>query len=114
MSEQNVEAVRQMIDAFNRRDFEASLEFLDEEIEWHDPAEVPGAGVRHGPEGVREFFVRWLEAWETYTAEAEELIDAGDQVVVVHHEWGRGKGSGVAAMRGGGCLGNVLKVVRPG
>jgi ketosteroid isomerase-like protein len=38
--------------------------------------------------------MRWLGAWESYTAEAEELIDAGDQVVVVHHEHGRGRGSG--------------------
>jgi ketosteroid isomerase-like protein len=83
-----------MLDAFHRGDFEASLAFLDDEIEWHDPPDVPGAGVHRGPEGVRDFFARWLGAWDTYTAEAEELIDAGDQVVVVHREWGRGRGSG--------------------
>jgi ketosteroid isomerase-like protein len=95
MSEENVEAVRAMLDAFNRGDFEASMAFLDDEVEWHDPPEVPGAGVHRGPQEVREFFVSWLGAWETYTAKADEVIDAGDQGVVVHHEWGRGKGSGV-------------------
>jgi uncharacterized protein len=95
MSERNVATVRAMIDAFNRGDFETSLGFLDDDIEWHDPTDVPGADVHRGPEGVRAFFVRWLGAWETYTAEVEEVIDAGDKVVVVHHEWGRGKGSGV-------------------
>ena len=95
MSERNVETVRAMIGAFNRGDFEASLAFLDDDIEWHDPPDVPGAEVHRGPEEVRAFFARWLGAWETYTAEAEELIDVGDTVVVVHHEWGRGRGSGV-------------------
>lgn len=44
---------------------------------------------------VRRWFLGWLGTWDTYTAAAEELIDAGDRVVVVHHEWRRGKGSGV-------------------
>jgi len=50
MSEENVEIVRAMLDAFNRGDFDASLEFLAEDIEWHDPADVRGAGVHRGPE----------------------------------------------------------------
>jgi ketosteroid isomerase-like protein len=95
MSQENVEVVRRMLDAFNSGDFEASLAFLDENVEWHDPPDVPGAAVHRGPEEVRSWFARWLGAWEVYTAEAEELIDAGDHVVVVHHEWGRGKGSGI-------------------
>jgi ketosteroid isomerase-like protein len=83
-----------MFDAFNRGDFEASLAYLDDEIEWHDPPDVPGATVHRGPEGVRAFIARWLAAWESYSVGIEELIDAGDQVVVVHLERGRGKGSG--------------------
>ena len=51
MSEQNVETVRRLIDAFNRGDFEASLAFLDEEIEWHDPVEVPGPECIAGRKG---------------------------------------------------------------
>ena len=95
MSQQNVEIVRGMHDAFNRGDFEASLACLDEDVEWHDPPDVPGAGVHRGPEEVRRWFARWLGAWENYTAGVEELIDAGDHVVVVYHERGRGRESGV-------------------
>jgi ketosteroid isomerase-like protein len=95
MSQENVEIVRAMLDAFHRGEFETSLAFLDEGVEWIDPPEVPGAGVHHGPEEVRKWFVRWLAAWDSYVAEAEEVIDAGDQVVVVNYERGRGKGSGV-------------------
>jgi ketosteroid isomerase-like protein len=95
MSEENVEIVRACIDAFNRGDFEASLAFLDDDVEWHDPPDVPDAGVHRGPEEVRRWTAGWMKAWESYTAEAVELIDAGDQVVVVHYERGRGRGSGV-------------------
>jgi len=95
MSQENVEIVRAMLDAFDRGDFEASLAFLDEDVEWIDPPEVPGAGVHHGRDEVRRWFVRWLGAWESYVAKAEEVIGAGDQVVVVNYERGRGKGSGV-------------------
>ena len=35
------------------------------------------------------------EAWEERRLEAEEFIDAGDCVVVLLHEFRRGKGSGV-------------------
>ena len=38
---------------------------------------------------------RWLEPWEEFQFEAEELIDAGDQVVVTYRQRGRGKGSGI-------------------
>jgi hypothetical protein len=36
-----------------------------------------------------------LEAWEERRLEAEEYIDAGDRVVVLLHEYPRGRGSGI-------------------
>ena len=35
MSQENVDAVRRFVDAYNRRDIEAMLEELDPEVEWH-------------------------------------------------------------------------------
>ena len=52
-------------------------------------------GLYHGHEGVRQFFRDWLGSFETYRAQAEEVIDAGDKVVVGFRVSGRGKGSGV-------------------
>ncbi len=34
-----------------------------------------------GPEGFAEAWRDWLEAWESYYIELEEVIDAGDEVV---------------------------------
>jgi ketosteroid isomerase-like protein len=41
------------------------------------------------------FFTEWLGAWEDYEVSNEEVIDAGDSVVVVFHQRGRGRASGV-------------------
>jgi ketosteroid isomerase-like protein len=36
-----------------------------------------------------------LDAFDDYSVESEELLDAGDRVVAFLHHQGRGKGSGV-------------------
>ena len=36
-----------------------------------------------------------MEAWDERRLDAEEFIDAGDDVVVLMHEYRRGRGSGV-------------------
>ncbi len=43
-----------------------------------------------------EFFRRWVSAFDEWGYEWGELIEGDDRVVVRIHQWGRGKGSGVA------------------
>ena len=35
----------------------------------------------------------WLEPWENYRTEIEDVLDAGDQTVVLVRDYGRRKGS---------------------
>jgi ketosteroid isomerase-like protein len=43
-----------------------------------------GAGnVYSGVEGFREMWLDWLEPWATYRVQVEEMIEAGDSVVVL-------------------------------
>jgi ketosteroid isomerase-like protein len=97
MSQQNVEIVRRMSAAFRNGAFAASFEPVHPDIEMDaTQAPVPGANrVYTGREEVAGFWREWLEAWGAQTYE-EELIDAGDKVVmwVPAHEL-RGRGSGV-------------------
>jgi ketosteroid isomerase-like protein len=93
MSEENVERVRWGYEAWNRRDFDQGIEFLDPEIEWRpasvagetsteDFARLPGVdAVYHGHEGVRRFMETFIEPWEQVTVDVEELRDSGDCVV---------------------------------
>jgi hypothetical protein len=54
--------------------------------------------------------LRWIddwaeaEAWETWSLEPEEYIDAGERVVVLHRLSARGRGSGVTVARRDGMV----------
>jgi ketosteroid isomerase-like protein len=43
---------------------------------------------------VHEYFRNWLSVFGDFDPQVEELIDAGDEVIAVLHERGRGKLSG--------------------
>ena len=44
-----------------------------------------------GLEGLRQNWLDWLEPWATYRTTIEELIDAGDRVVLLLRDHGRRK-----------------------
>jgi uncharacterized protein len=97
MSQQNVETVRRIYDAFQRDDWGSALEFVSPDIELHGTSGGLSEGsVARGIPAVRQMFEAWdAEAWEETRLSPREFIDAGDQVVVMQHELRRGRGSGV-------------------
>jgi len=47
-------------------------------------------GTRYvGVEGFRQLWLDWLEPWESYRIDVEELIDAGDMVICMIRDRGR-------------------------
>jgi ketosteroid isomerase-like protein len=92
MSEENVEIVRRWVWAFEH-DTDTFLELVHPEIEWAPFEE--NHTVFHGVEGAEQIRAGWLDAWAEHRIEIEEIIDAGDDLVVGMHLVGRGKGSGV-------------------
>src|SRR5512132_956773 len=48
-----------------------------------------GGTTYAGVEGFREMWLDWLQPWATYHVEVEEVIDAGDRVVVLVRDRGR-------------------------
>jgi ketosteroid isomerase-like protein len=102
MARENVEFVENLFAAggMDKQALLAALpEFIeqlcDPEIEWiEDPQRADGR-VYRGHEGVRESWEQWLEQWEEYQAEVEDIVDCGDAVFVVTRESGRGTSSGV-------------------
>ena len=82
MSQENVEAARQLIQAFNRRDLAAMTESFDPEIEWTPggPAAVERAVYRGRDEVLDGFAATW-ETWEVFHLEEHEARDLGDAVV---------------------------------
>ena len=96
MSQENVEIVRRILEDAMRGSWEQSTLHLAPDIELHGTVGgLTEGSVWHGSEQVRDFFEEDSEAWDERRLDAEEFIDAGDCVVVLLHEFRRGKGSGV-------------------
>jgi uncharacterized protein len=97
MSRENVEIVRRVSDAYNRRDVEAMLDELHPEIEWHPWLQLQfggGATVYRGHQGVRQGIRELEEAFSEIQAEQTEIRDLGERVVAIGRHRGRGKESG--------------------
>jgi ketosteroid isomerase-like protein len=73
---------------------EALFAILDENVEWDYVGAFPEVVTYHGPQEVRSFLGQWAGAFDDFGFEAEEAVDAGDRVVVLLHQWGRGKETG--------------------
>jgi ketosteroid isomerase-like protein len=97
VSRPNVDTVRAILEAFNAGDMNGFLALCAPDIEWDLSQRLVDPEKYHGHDGVKRFFEQQLEAWEELPRmEAEDLIDAGDQVVAFVRVHGRGKGSGAA------------------
>jgi ketosteroid isomerase-like protein len=106
MSQENVEIVRATMEAYRNPEVmallasgELDLSLADPEIEWDASrleTMIPDlAEVYRGHEGVRTYWRRWFEAWRDLEFEIQDVLDAGDDVVVLirnQRQWGRHSG----------------------
>ena len=99
MSEENVEIVRAVYDAYNRGDLDAALKDAAPgfELDW-TRAVGPQRGV-YKLDQIRAFLVDFLEAFESTRVVPDEFIGAGDQVVVPQTGYIRGRGGIEATAR---------------
>jgi ketosteroid isomerase-like protein len=95
MSEENIEVVRSVYDAWARDEYPGPADLLDEEIEYVNPPEAVEPGTRHGLAAFSEALEKVFEGWESWRIEPERFVPTGDRVAVVVHYRARGRGSGV-------------------
>jgi len=98
MSQENVEIVTLVFEAWNEGSLEDVLPFVDAGIEWLEVEGVPDStGTEiHGQAQVRSMLESLYETWEHYRLEPEEIRAVGkDRVVAVLREVARGRASGV-------------------
>ena len=106
MTEENLEIVRQLqpgpevdlTELFTRDADEAEVKAAIEAAEpaftddfacvFHALSEEP----RYGVAGLREAWLDWLSPWASYRTELEEMIDAGDRILVLVRDFGRRQG----------------------
>ncbi len=94
MSEENVAIVRKIYDAYLSGNYDAAFAAIDPKVEF-DGSARPEGNVYYGHHGVAEALRTWSGTWEVWRLEVENIFDAGDKVVAVERQSGRGRGSGV-------------------
>jgi ketosteroid isomerase-like protein len=97
MSNENVKVVQEAVESALGGNWERTAQLVDPQVEFRGTVGGLEEGrVAHGlPEIIRTFEAEDLEAWEERRLEPERFIAAGADVVVLLHEYRRGRGSGV-------------------
>jgi ketosteroid isomerase-like protein len=95
VSQANVEIARRAT-----RSLRDLLAAFSDEVTWDNlnyGAEVPPEyrTVLHGKDEVAQMCRSWVATWDDFTFEVKEMVVAGDQMVVVIHQTGRGRTSGL-------------------
>ena len=83
MSQENLELVDRLVEAFNRRDFEAIVALCDPGVELVEDPRVPGAITRRGRAEVQRYFESMHRYWEAPRIEPERFVDRADEVLVL-------------------------------
>ena len=97
MSQQNVDLVRSIYEAFAAGDVPAVLGAMAEEMEWNEAENFPyadGNPYRGGEAILGGVFARLGSEWDGFAALPEEFLDAGDTVVVLGRYRGTYKATG--------------------
>jgi ketosteroid isomerase-like protein len=88
MASANVETLRRGYDALNRGDLSVVLELLDADIEWHEPSPSPDAGAHRGRDSFERFLRGWLESFDGFRVEPEQVVEHGSDLVAVVRQTG--------------------------
>ena len=92
MSQSSEDLIRSLYDAFGRGDVPSILSAVSDDISMRSPSTLPHGGEFHGREDAARFFAGIGQHWDSLSVDVDELMSAGDQVVVVARAHGRLRG----------------------
>jgi ketosteroid isomerase-like protein len=92
----NLDIVRRSYDAFARHDLDGVMADMHPEIVWHQAQGLPHGGTYRGLDEVKRNIFDPLdeEWWDGFTADPDEFLDAGENVIVVGRYRGAAKATG--------------------
>ena len=82
MSQENVEIVRSLYEAWQRDGFGVVPELMDPDIEWVNPSYAVEPGTRHGYDEFAAAAQAVLNVYGDYRVSAIQAYDTGDRVAV--------------------------------
>jgi ketosteroid isomerase-like protein len=95
VAREDVQTLKNAYDALNRGEIARALDVLDPDAEWSEHSDLPDAATYRGRDSIQSFLERYLESWEDFRQDTEDVIDSGDRVAVLLHLFARGRGSGI-------------------
>ena len=98
MSREGVETAETMFAELNRGGIAAISpafveRFFDSDVAWEGMDGAPDRGPFHGRAEVLEHLRSWVQTLDAFRSEPEEIIDAGERIVIVHRSHGILRGS---------------------
>jgi ketosteroid isomerase-like protein len=98
MSQENVEIVCKVYDAWIRGDPSQAFDYLDPEVVWEAIEDAPDAGTYRKHSGVRRYMDDWLQDFEMFPFEFGRSIEAEGRLVMEQRGTTKGKGSGLTTV----------------
>src|SRR4051812_38486561 len=95
MSQENVEIIRRMYEAFHAGDAEGALSSFDQNVLVDTGNARPDLSVGKGRRYLDAVVGSWAAAWDEWHDEVAEMRDLGNRVLVISVQRGKGKGSGL-------------------
>ncbi|HTP28395.1 MAG TPA: nuclear transport factor 2 family protein [Anaeromyxobacteraceae bacterium] len=101
MSQQNVDLVRSLYAAWNRRDIDEWLSFLAPDIVFRPVPTFTDSQERRGLDAMRRWMVEWFEVWaDDHSTQPESIRGYGDAVIALLRFTGQARASGVEVAGG--------------
>jgi len=85
VEEENIQIVQKLYEAFGKRDINAIIEMLSNEVEWGEPSNPfnPAGGTRYGHEGFLEWLNIGRQAEDILILEPRKMLTDNDSVAVI-------------------------------
>jgi ketosteroid isomerase-like protein len=93
MGDDDMEVVHRAYEAYSKGDLAAAGSAYSEDTVWDVSRFRPDEGVHRGLDELAKYIGSWRETWRDHSFSLETIVDAGDVVVAVIRESGRGKSS---------------------
>ena len=94
--DEDVKTLRGAYESLNTGDIEGAMAVLDEDAEWCEHSDLPEAGLYRGRDSIRGFLESFLESWDDFSQETEDVLAGEGCVLILLRSRARGKGSGIA------------------
>jgi uncharacterized protein len=95
MSQENVEIVRRLIEAWNSNEQDEAIAIVDPEVVLDATRRRVNPKTYTGMQGMRRMLADRDEVWGEFRMEPDEVLEAGDRVVAIGRWVAKGKGSGI-------------------